>query len=210
MLQVLYALVKFSVQLHGRIDGMSKVAVLLVQGFADWEYALVGGTGGPFYGLDIQYFTPVTGEVCSQGGLTATVTQDLETLEKWKPDAIVVVGGMIWETGEAPDISSVLKAQHARGAVVAGICGGTLALARAGLLNDVHHTSNAPDFLGQNADGYKGAERYVSSLSAILEDRVITAPGTAPVSFTAAIFEGVGLDQEKVAQFKAMLAAEHT
>jgi len=188
---------------------MSKVAVVLVQGFADWEYALIGGTGGPFYGLDIQYFTPVIGEIRSQGGLTTIVTQDLEALEKWKPDAIVVVGGMLWETSDAPDISSILKAQYARGAVVAGICGGTLALARAELLNDVHHTSNEPDFLSQNADGYEGAERYMSSPSAISEDRVITAPGTAPVSFTAAVFEGVGLDQRKVAQFKAMMAAEH-
>ena len=47
---------------------MAKVAVLLTQGFADWEYALIGGTGGPFYGLDIQYFAPVAGEIRSQGG----------------------------------------------------------------------------------------------------------------------------------------------
>ncbi len=188
---------------------MSKVAVFLTQGFADWECALIGGTGGPFYGLDIQYFTPVVGEVRSQGGLITTISQGLDALGKWKPDALVVVGGMIWETGDAPDIRSDLLAQHARGAVVAGICGGTLALGRAGLLNDVRHTSNNPDFLSQNADGYAGAGHYVDSPSAISEDRVITAPGTAPVSFTAAIFEGVGLDQEKVKQFKAMMAAEH-
>lgn len=188
---------------------MSKIAVFLTQGFADWEYALIGGTGGPFYGLNIQYFTPVTGEVCSQGGLTATVLQDLDTLEMWKPDAIVVIGGMIWETRDAPDISNILKVQYARGAVVAAICGGTLALGRAGLLNDVHHTSNNPNFLSQNADGYAGAKHYVGSPSAISDDRVITAPGTAPVSFTAAIFESVGLEPEKIAQFKAMMAAEH-
>jgi len=38
---------------------------------------------------------------------------------------------------------------------------------------------------------------------------VITAPGTAPVSFTAAIFESVGMDQNTVQQFKDMMAAEH-
>lgn len=189
---------------------MSKIAVLLVQGFADWEHALITGTGGPFYGLDIQYFTPVIGEICSQGGLATTISQNLDALGKWKPDAVVVVGSMIWEASNAPDISRVLKAQHDRGAVVAGICGGTLALARAKLLNDVHHTSNASSFLSQNADGYEGAERYVNCPSAILEDRVITAPGTAPVSFTATIFEAVGLGQETVTQFKEMMAAEHS
>jgi transcriptional regulator GlxA family with amidase domain len=188
---------------------MSKVAILLTQGFADWESALIGGTGGPFYGLDIRYFTPAVGDVRSQGGLTAIVSQNLDDLSKWQPNAVVVVGGTIWETDEAPDIYNVLKAQHAGGAVIAGICGGTLALARAGLLDDVRHTSNDPAFLSQNADGYSGADLYFGSASAISENRVITAPGTAPASFTAAIFESVGLDHEKVAQFKAMMAAEH-
>ena len=39
--------------------------------------------------------------------------------------------------------------------------------------------------------------------------RVVTAPGTAPVSFTAAVFESVGLDRESVQQFRTMLATEH-
>ncbi len=188
---------------------MSKVAVLLTQGFADWEYALIGGTGGPFYGLDIQYFTPVVGNVRSQGGLTAIVSQDLDDLSNWQPNAVVVVGGKIWKSDETPDIHNILKAQHAGGAAIAGICGGTLALARAGLLDDVRHTSNDPAFLSQYAGGYAGAELYIGSASAISENRVITAPGTAPASFTAAIFESVGLDHEKIVQFKAMMAAEH-
>ena len=189
---------------------MAKIAIILTQGFADWEYALIGGTGGPFYGLDIQYFAHQVGQIQSQGGLTAVVSQSLDELSKWGPNAVVVIGGMIWETDQAPDIRNLLKAQRARGAVIAGICGGTLALARAGLLDDVRHTSNNPDFLTHNAAGYAGSAHYVSSPSAISQDHVITAPGTAPASFTAAIFQAVGLDQEKVAQFKEMMAAEHT
>ena len=188
---------------------MAKVAVLLTQGFADWEYALIGGTGGPFYGLDIQYFAPVAGEIRSQGGLTAVVSRSLDEISAWQPEALVIVGGTIWETGEAPDVGKVIKAQHDGGAVIAGICGGTLALARAGLLNAVPHTSNDSEFLKHNAENYTGSEHYRGSASAISKDRVITAPGTAPVSFTAAVFESVGLDQETVLQFKKMMAAEH-
>ena len=47
----------------------AKIAVVLTHGFADWEYALVAGTGGPFYGLNIQFFAPEAGEVRSQGAL---------------------------------------------------------------------------------------------------------------------------------------------
>lgn len=189
---------------------MVKIAILLTQGFAGWEYALIAGTGGPFYGLNIQFFTPVVGKIQSQGGLEAVLTQDLDEFSTWQPNAVIVVGGTIWETDKAPDISKSLKTQYDNGAVVAGICSGTLALARAGLLDIVRHTSNDAEFIIQNVKDYTGSEFYHVSDAAIYEDRVITAPGTAPVSFTAAVFEGVGIDQEKVQQFRAMMAAEHS
>ncbi|WP_458792427.1 DJ-1/PfpI family protein [Yoonia sp. MH D7] len=188
---------------------MAKIAVVLTQGFADWEYALIGGTGGPFYGLDVQYFSPEAGQLTSQGGLTAVVSQDLDALSAWQPDVAVVVGGTVWETEKAPNISDFLKTLHESGTYIAGICGGTLALARAGLLNDAPHTSNDADFLKQNAADYAGDTHYQASPSAISSGRLITAPGTAPASFTAAVFEAAGLPKETLAQFKGMMAAEH-
>lgn len=188
---------------------MAKVAVILTQGFADWEYALVAGTGGPFYGLDVRFFAPEIGEVRSQGGLVAVVSHRLDEIPQWSPQVVVVVGGTIWASENAPDIGGVLKGQHTGGGVVAGICGGTLALARAGLLNETPHTSNDADFLGQNAKGYSGSVHFRESAAAISSNRVLTAPGTAPVSFTAAIFESAGLDRDAVQQFRKMMAAEH-
>lgn len=152
---------------------------------------------------------PVQMGTSPQGGLTADVSQDLGELSAWQPNVAVVIGGTIWETDEAPDIGSLLNAQREKGAVVAGICGGRLALARAGLLNDVPHTSNDANFLNHNAKSYSSLEHFRKSASAVAEDLVITAPGTAPVSFAAAVFEGAGLDVETVSQFKRMLAAEH-
>jgi hypothetical protein len=87
--------------------------------------------------------------------------------------------------------------------------GGTLALARAGLLDSVSHTSNSADFLQQNAIGYESTTLYRSSQVAVVADRVITAPGPAPVSFTCAVFEAAGLSSEIVSQFRSLLAAEH-
>jgi putative intracellular protease/amidase len=195
--------------IEARIRFMAKVAIILTQGFADWEYALIAGAGGPFYGLDVQYFSPQTGQIASQGGLAALVSQDLDMLSSWSADVVVVVGGTIWETDNAPDIGKLLKTLHAGGACIAGICGGTLALARAGLLNDVAHTSNDADFLKQNAAGYTGDAHYQSSASAISAGRVITAAGTAPVGFTAAVFAASALPKETVSQFKGIMAAEH-
>ena len=188
---------------------MARVGLILTPGFADWEYAFIAGTGSPFYGIDVRFFAPAVGQFRSQGGLAVTVDGSLQQCLDWKPDVIVVIGGMIWESAEAPDIRDFLQASHSSGATIAGICGGTLALARAGLLDTVPHTSNSADFLQQNALNYEGRALYQNSSVAVVADRIITAPGPAPVSFTCAVFDSAGLSSEIVSQFRSMLAAEH-
>ncbi|MGQ1885502.1 DJ-1/PfpI family protein [Serratia marcescens] len=186
-----------------------KVAIVLTSGFADWEYALIAGVGGPFYGLDVAFFAPQAGTLRSQGGLTVDVAHGVVELADWRSEVLVVVGGTLWETERAPDIRALLNEQLQRGATLAGICGGTLALARAGLLNGRAHTSNDAEFLTRNVAGYCGQRHYVASAVAVVDDRVITSPGSAPVSFTTAVFRAAGLDEETLRQFGAMLAAEH-
>ena len=188
---------------------MLKVAVLLCDGFADWEYALIGGTGGPFYGLEIQYVTLGGAYLTSQGGMKVEVDSTLADLARLRPRVIAVIGGTIWETDHAPEISELLRHHHQDGGTVAGICGGTLALARAGLLDNCAHASNAPAFLTDNAPSYSGQGHYLPQPAAVSDASVITAPGTAPVSFAAEVFRAAGLAAEAVMQFRTMLAAEH-
>lgn len=188
---------------------MPKIAMILTPGFADWEYAFIAGMGGPFFGMDVQFFAPTPGEVVSQGGLSAKVSRSTDEIAEWSPDVVVVVGGVAWDQEGAPDISDVLTAQRKRGGPVAGICGGTLALARAGLLDKVRHTSNDPAFLANNAPKYAGASRYVASSKAVTDDSIITAPGTAATSFAAAVFEAAGMDAETAQEFRVRIAAEH-
>lgn len=92
---------------------------------------------------------------------------------------------------------------------VAAICGGTLALANAGILDDRHHTSNATDFQKKKSRIYKGKALYVDQVTAIEDQKVITAPGNAPAHFSAQVFRAVGIDQQVVSEFLGMLAAEH-
>lgn len=188
---------------------MNQIAVLLPQGFADWEYALIAGTGGPFFDLDIRIFSPTPGTLTSQGGLTAHVPDGPELLDHISPKVIAVIGSTLWATDAAPDVSDLLRAHHENGGVVAGICGGTLALARAGLLDHCAHTSNDPEFLSKHAPCYEGQAMFSPSAKAVSDARVITAPGTAPVSFTAEVFTHAGVPPDAVIQFKSMLGAEH-
>ncbi|QVM95513.1 DJ-1/PfpI family protein [Pseudomonas sp. SORT22] len=188
---------------------MARIALVLTPGFADWEYAFIAGTASPFYGIDLGFFTPVPGQFLSQGGLAVTLDSSLEQCLDWKPDVAVIVGGQLWEHADAPDIGDFLRTSRDAGATIAGICGGTLALARADLLNTMPHTSNSVDFLKQHAASYKGEALYQDCSGTMVADRIITAPGPAPVSFTCAVFEAAGLSAEAVSQFRSMLAAEH-
>ncbi|MGA3688440.1 hypothetical protein [Serratia bockelmannii] len=45
-----------------------KVAIVLTPGFADWEYALIAGVGGPFYGLEVAFFAPQAGRFAHRAG----------------------------------------------------------------------------------------------------------------------------------------------
>ena len=75
------------------------------------------------------------------------------------------------------------------GGLVAGICGATYGLARAGLLNDRDHTSNAADYLA-SAPGYQGADHYREAKS-VVGQGLITALATAPIDFARAVFEAL-------------------
>ena len=62
---------------------------------------------------------------------------------------------------------------------VAAICGATMGLAAAGLLDNRRHTSNAAEALAST--GYRGGEHYVDE-PAVTDGNVVTASGTAPVA----------------------------
>ena len=77
---------------------------------------------------------------------------------------------------------------RAREVPIAAICGATLALAHAGLLNDRAHTSNEQAYLTSLAPEYAGGGRYVDTL-AVRDRGVITASGLGPTEFAREIFE---------------------
>lgn len=189
---------------------MAQIAVLLIQGFADWEYALIAGTGAAYYGAEIEFFTEQAGEIHSKGGLPAHISKNFSDIAQWKPDVVAVIGGSLWMSENAPQISRLLNDLHHEGITIAGICGGTLALARAGLLNEVAHTSNRPDFLPQYAQGYTGKKHYIDTPAAVSQSGIITASGMAPVSFTAAVFDAAGIDKTETIKLRTVLAAEHS
>lgn len=186
---------------------MPRAITLICENFADWETALINATARAYYAFDCQYASPKGTPVTSMGGLRVTPDLALEDIRLDELDLLMICGGPVWQSAQAPEISELLRAAQARQIVLAGICDGTRALARAGVLDLVRHTSNSADNL--LAEGYAGAAHYQDVLHAVADQRVITAPGSAPVSFMAQILGALGISDDNLSAYLALHAAEH-
>ncbi len=92
--------------------------------------------------------------------------------------------------------------------LIGAICGGTRALASAGLLDRVQHTSNSADYLA-DVSGYHGRDFYRDIPTALRAGNIITAPGTAPVSFMKTVLEALGRGSSNLDYYAGMFGAEH-
>jgi putative intracellular protease/amidase len=164
------------------------VHVLVFEGFADWEpsYALAelrrwGKRTVVVVGFDDN---PVT----SMGGLRVTPERALADVRPADVELLVLPGGDFWE-GEYPRaaLEKLMLGLIATGTPVAAICAATLAVARAGLLEDRRHTSNTPTYLSEQVPQYRGAAGFDSAL-AVNDRGVITASGLGAVDFARVIF----------------------
>lgn len=154
---------------------MKKIATILTEGYADRETALLNAVTRSFYQIDTRFATPRGKPVASAGGLTVTPDLAVEDIDVSAIDALVVNGGTAWSQPDAPDISGVLVAARDAGKTVAGICDATPALAKAGLLDEVEHTSNSAENLP--ATGYWGVLRIIRiSLMRWLRARSLRRP----------------------------------
>lgn len=186
---------------------MTTIVTILTPGYADWETALLNAAARSYYQVNTLFASPDGEEVISSGGMRVVPDMAVSDIDIDAVDAVVVNGGSIWSTPNAPDVSEVLQKARAAGKTVAGICDGTMALARAGLLDDVPHTSNGPESLPDT--GYKGVSHYRDQPQAVLSDRIVTAPGTAPVTFMGAVMETLGLRNGDLNFYIDLYGAEH-
>jgi putative intracellular protease/amidase len=181
------------------------VALLVFDGFADWEPAFVltglrrwGGKTVTTVGYDL---TPVT----SMGGLRVVPDRTLTDLSPEETEILILPGGDVWETGYPADrLDPVLARMRAAGVPIAVICGATIAAARAGLFNGHRHTSNGRAFLERHAPGAGERGEYAESL-AVTDDGVISASGLGAVEFAGEIFAALHVfDADTLRQYAEM------
>ncbi|PSB49506.1 type 1 glutamine amidotransferase family protein [Chroococcidiopsis sp. CCNUC1] len=161
---------------------------------ADWEtgFAIAGINNPAFQKHPRRYRVQTVGldaePVMTIGGVT--ILPDL-TLDELESSAMLILpGGEAWDAGKNAPILESAKALLEADIPIAAICGATAGLARAGILDDKPHTSNAPEYL--QATNYRGATLYQNQ-PAVTAGNVITASSTAPLDFAYHIFKQLDL-----------------
>ncbi|HJU90157.1 MAG TPA: DJ-1/PfpI family protein [Gemmatimonadaceae bacterium] len=165
-----------------------KIFALVFNGFADWEPAHALAELRRSGGYEVATVGFDRSAVISMGGMRVEPSGTLEDVDVDDAKLFLLPGGDMWE-GDYPrqTLERVLHACRDARVPIAAICGATLAVARAGLLADRKHTSNAPEYLSGMVPGYGGDARYVTDL-ATRDDGVITASGLGAVDFAREIF----------------------
>jgi len=174
----------------------SAVHLFVFDTMADWEaaFAIAGINNPQFQLVPGRYRVTTVGvsreTVTTIGGVRVQPEAVLGEVLPSESAMLILPGGQSWESGSNTEAIDKARKFVAAGVPVAAICAATLALARAGLLDDRAHTSNAPEYLA--ASGYRGAGLY-RHVPATTDRNMITATGIAPVDFAYEIFKMLGL-----------------
>lgn len=160
---------------------VKNVHLLVLDTLADWEPGFaIAHINQPAPGVASQYQVRTVGlqrePVLTKGGVRILPDLNVDELSPDDSALLLLPGADIWAQEVTDPALDKARAFLKSGVPVAAICGATLGLARAGLLDGRHHTSNSPEFLA--GTGYAGANDYVSQ-PVVEDDGLITAGATA-------------------------------
>ncbi len=166
---------------------------------ADWEYGhLIAelNTGRYFSEtgsrLEVRTVALDLSPVATMGGLRVLPDAVLDEIESEACAVLILPGGDSWLSPvHAPVIRKTISLLGA-GIPVAAICGATIALAAAGILDNREHTSNDLGYLKAACPEYRGESRYRSE-PAVSDRGLITASGVAPVEFAHLVLKTLRL-----------------
>ena len=172
------------------------VHLFVFDAMADWEaaFAIAGINNPQFQREPGRYRVVAAGltrePIATMGGMRILPETTLSEIDPDRSAMLILPGGDGWEPRGNAEAIELARVFFVESIPVAAICGATLALARAGMLDDFHHTSNSREYLASS--GYRGGSFYCD-VPAITDENVITASGIAPVEFSREIFRTLGL-----------------
>jgi putative intracellular protease/amidase len=191
------------------IDGRKEmvVHVFLNDDYSDWELGYVLPelrSPAPSSSLEkknqsVSTFSLDGRPVRSMGGLRVTPDHGLSEVDPTTIDALILPGGLFWQSLESRPLSDLVLGLLERRVFVAAICAATAFLARLGVLNEMEHTSNGPSFLKERAPRYVGQAHYRDAL-AVRDGSLITASGLGAVDFTREILDALEVYPPRVTE----------
>lgn len=181
----------------------STVYLYVFDTMADWEigYLTAELNSGRYYkkGLVPSKIVTVGMEktpVTTMGGLKILPDIKLDECSIKSTDLLILPGGNTWTETIHQPILKVAERCLEKGIWVAAICGATMGLAQAGLLNSRSHTSNDLEYLKMICPTYTG-EKYYKMESAVTDGKLITASGMAPLEFSVHVLKALGVFSSK-------------
>lgn len=163
---------------------MTTIYVYILDTLADWElgYATAELNSGRFFKKDAPTVTLKTVSyskepIKTMGGMTIVPDCLIDDIIMSDTTVLLLPGADTWNDPKQGAIIEKAGELLSLGATVGAICGATVALASAGLLNDRPHTSNGPGFLDMFVPNYTGKDFYVDQPAAA-DNNLITASST--------------------------------
>lgn len=174
-----------------------KVYLYVFDTMADWEigYLTAELNTGRYFVKGLLPINVVTvgmskKPVTTMGGLKILPDIVLDDCRIQSTDVLVLPGGETWTEAIHQPILEVAGTCLMAGTIVAAICGATMGLAKAGLLDSRGHTSNDLDYLKMICPDYTG-ERHYKREPAVTDGNLITASGNAPLEFTMHVLKAM-------------------
>jgi putative intracellular protease/amidase len=178
---------------------MRTLYLSILDTLADWEPGHVMAelrSGRYLKDPALRYSVVLSGStldpVTTMGGLHLTPEVLIKDIHPVQGDVLVLPGADTWlDPAQEPALKVAGRLLY-EGIPVAAICGATLGLANAGLLDNRPHTSNDPAALKMFCPNYRGENHYVNE-PAVTDGNLITASGLAPVEFAYQVFRRLGV-----------------
>lgn len=174
---------------------------------ADWELGYVTAelNSGRFFKKDAPRVSVKTVGISKEpvktmGGLTIVPDCVIDDIAVNDKSVLLLPGGNTWDNPKHGTIVKKAEELLSVGATVCAICGATVALANAGLLDQRPHTSNGTGFLEMTCPNYKGQSFYIDKLS-VSDHNLITAGAAGALLWTRQIIEHLGVFQSDTLNF---------
>lgn len=180
---------------------MFTVYIYVLDTLADWELGYVTAelNSGRFVKKDAPEVSVKTVAISKEpvktmGGLTIVPDCSISDIEVGEKSVLLLPGANTWDNPKHSAIIEKAGELLSVGAIVCAICGATVALANAGLLDQRPHTSNGAGYLEMVSPAYKGEKFFVDAPS-VADHNLITASSTGALLWAKQIIEQLDVFQ---------------